>query len=100
MTMLSINTNVGALQAASASYSVNKSMDTSMQRLSTGKRINSAADDAAGVQIANRLTAEIQGLNMAVRNAADGQALLATAEGAMQEIHNILLRQRELAVQS
>ena len=100
MTMLSINTNVGALQAASASYSVNKSMDTSMQRLSTGKRINSAADDAAGVQIANRLTAEIQGLNMAVRNAADGQALLATAEGAMQEIHNILLRQRELAVQA
>ena len=98
--MLSINTNVGALKAASASYSVNKSMETSMQRLSTGKRINSAADDAAGVQIANRLTAEIQGLNMAVRNAADGQALLATAEGAMQEIHNILLRQRELAVQA
>ena len=96
MTMLSINTNVGALKAASASYSVNKSMDTSMQRLSTGKRINSAADDAAGVQIANRLTAEIQGLNMSIRNAADGQALLATAEGAMQEIHNILLRQREL----
>ena len=100
MTMLSINTNVGALKAASASYSVNKSMDTSMQRLSTGKRINSAADDAAGVQIANRLTAEIQGLNMSIRNAADGQALLATAEGAMQEIHNILLRQRELAVQA
>ena len=100
MTMLSINTNVGALQAASASYSVNKSMDTSMQRLSTGKRINSAADDAAGVQIANRLTAEIQGLNMSIRNAADGQALLATAEGAMQEIHNILLRARELAVQA
>ena len=100
MTMLSINTNVGALKAASASYSVNKSMDTSMQRLSTGKRINSAADDAAGIQIANRLTAEIQGLNMSIRNAADGQALLATAEGAMQEIHNILLRQRELAVQA
>jgi flagellin len=100
MTMLSINTNVGALKAASASYSVNKSMDTSMQRLSTGKRINTAADDAAGVQIANRMTAEIQGLNMAIRNAADGQALLATAEGAMQEIHNILLRMRELAVQA
>ena len=100
MTMLSINTNVGALKAASASYSVNKSMETSMQRLSTGKRINSAADDAAGIQIANRLTAEIQGLNMSIRNAADGQALLATAEGAMEEIHNILLRQRELAVQA
>ena len=67
MTMLSINTNVGALKAAQASYSVNKSMETSMARLSSGKRINSAADDAAGIQIANRLTAEIQGLNMAIR---------------------------------
>ena len=55
MTMLSINTNVGALQAASASYSVNKSMETSMQRLSSGKRINTSADDAAGHQIANRI---------------------------------------------
>ena len=76
MTMLSINTNVGALKAAQASYSVNKSMETSMQRLSTGKRINiHAADDAAGHQIANRMTAEIQGINMAIRNAADAQAL-------------------------
>ena len=63
MTMLSINTNVGALKAASASYSVNKSMETSMQRLSTGKRINSAADDAAGDQIQRRMTSEIQGLS-------------------------------------
>ena len=100
MTMLSINTNVGALQAASASYSVNKSMETSMQRLSTGKRINSSADDAAGHQIANRMTAEIQGIKMAIRNAADAQALLGTAEGAMEEIQTILLRLRELAVQS
>ena len=100
MTMLSINTNVGALKAAQASYSVNKSMETSMERLSTGKRINSAMDDAAGLQISNRLTAEIQGLNMAVRNAADAQAMLATAEGASAEIHTILLRMRELAVQS
>ena len=100
MTMLSINTNVGALKAAQASYSVNKSMETSMERLSTGKRINSAMDDAAGLQIANRLTAEIQGLNMSVRNAADAQAMLATAEGASAEIHTILLRMRELAVQS
>ena len=98
--MLSINTNVGALKAAQASYSVNKSMETSMERLSTGKRINSAMDDAAGLQISNRLTAEIQGLNMAVRNAADSQAMLATAEGASAEIHTILLRMRELAVQS
>ena len=100
MTMLSINTNVGALKAAQASYSVNKSMETSMERLSTGKRINSAMDDAAGLQIANRLTAEIQGLNMSVRNAADAQAMLATAEGATKEIHLILLRMRELAVQA
>ena len=100
MTMLSINTNVGALKAAQASYSVNKSMEASMERLSTGKRINSAMDDAAGLQISNRLTAEIQGLNMAVRNAADSQAMLATAEGASAEIHTILLRMRELAVQS
>jgi flagellin len=100
MTMLSINTNVGALKAAQASYSVNKSMETSMQRLSSGLRINSAADDAAGVQIANRLTAEIQGLNQSVRNAADAQAMLATAEGASHEVHTILLRMRELAVQA
>ena len=100
MTMLSINTNVGALKAAQASYSVNKSMETSMQRLSSGLRVNSAADDAAGIQIANRLTAEIQGLNQSVRNAADGQAMLATAEGAAQEVHTILLRMRELAVQA
>ena len=100
MTMLSINTNVGALKAAQASYSVNKSMETSMARLSSGKRINSAADDAAGIQIANRLTAEIQGLNQSVRNAADAQAMLATAEGASHEVHTILLRMRELAVQA
>ena len=100
MTMLSINTNVGALKAATASYSVNKSMEESMQRLSTGKRINSAADDAAGLQISTRLSAEIGGLNMAARNAADAHAMLASAEGASQEIHTILLRMRELAVQA
>ena len=100
MTMLSINTNVGALQAASASYSVNKSMETSMQRLSTGKRINSAADDAAGLQISQRLTAEIKGINQSIRNAADAHAMLATAEGATIEIHAILQRMRELAVQA
>ncbi len=100
MTMLSINTNVGAMNSSQASYNVNKSMETSMARLSSGKRINSATDDAAGIQIAHRMTAEIQGLNQAVRNAADGQALLATAEGALEEVHMILLRIRELAVQS
>ena len=100
MTMLSINTNVGALFAAHSSYKVNKSMETSMARLSSGKRINSATDDAAGIQIANRMDGEIRGLNQAVRNAADAQALLMTAEGALEEVHTILLRIRELSVQA
>jgi flagellin len=99
MGMLSINTNVGALKAADAAYSVNKSMETSMQRLSSGKRINGAIDDAAGLQISQRMTAEVRGFNQAARNAADAQSLLATAEGAYGEIHNILQRLRELAVQ-
>ena len=100
MTMLSINTNVGALKAAQASYSVNKSMETSMERLSTGKRVNSAQDDAAGLGIATRLNAEIRGINQSIRNAADAQSMLATAEGGLVEVHSLLLRMRELAVQS
>ena len=99
MTMLSINTNVGALNAAQSSYSVNKSMETSMARIASGKRINTGADDAAGLFISQRMNTEIQGLNQAVRNAADGQALLNTAEGTLEEVHTILLRMRELAVQ-
>ena len=71
-----------------------------MQRLSTGLRVNSAADDAAGHQIANRMTAEIMGLKQAIKNAADAQALMGTAEGAIEEIQVMLLRMRELAVQS
>jgi flagellin len=86
--------------AQAAASSVNKEMETSMERLSTGKRINSASDDAAGIAIASRLTAEIKGTNMAIRNAMDGQALIDTAEGAHQEVENILQRMRELAVQS
>ena len=100
MTMLSINTNIGALNASQSSYSVNKSMETSMERLSSGKRINSGADDAAGLFITKRMAGEIQGLNQAVRNAADAQAFLQTTEGAMEEVHTILLRMRELAVQA
>ena len=100
MTMLSINTNVGAMRSADASYSVNKSMETSMNRLSSGKRINGAADDAAGIQVANRMNTEIMGLKQAVRNAADAQALLQTAEGALDEVHTMLLRIRELTVQA
>ena len=100
MTMLSINTNVGALNAARSSYEVNKSMETSMARLSSGKRINTAADDAAGLAISNRLNAEIQGINQSIRNADNGEAMLGVAEGALAEVHLLLLRMRELAVQS
>ena len=100
MTMISINTNVGALQAARSSYSVNKSMEQSMERLASGKRVNGAADDAAGLAIANRLTAEINGINQGIRNASDAQGMLAVAEGALEQVHALLLRMRELAVQS
>ena len=100
MTMLSINTNVGALQAARSSYSVNKSMEQSMERLASGKRVNGAADDAAGLAIATRLNAEINGINQGIRNASDAQGMLAVAEGALEQVHALLLRMRELAVQS
>ena len=86
--------------AQAAASSVNKEMEISMERLSTGKRINGASDDAAGIAIASRLTAEIKGTNMAICNAMDGQALIDTAEGAHAEVENILQRMRELAVQS
>ena len=97
---LTVATNTAALMAQTAASSVNKSMETSMERLSTGKRINSAADDAAGVAIASRLTAEIKGTNQAIRNAMDAQALIDTAEGAHLEITNLLQRMREIAVQA
>ena len=97
---LTVATNTGALMAQAAASSVNKSMEVSMERLSTGKRINAASDDAAGVAIASRLSSEIRGTNQAIRNAMDAQALLDTAEGAHAEIENILQRMRELAVQS
>ena len=100
MTMLSINTNVGALTAAQHSYSVNKSMESSMERLASGKRINQAADDAAGLAISTRINAEIQGLQQSIKNAGDAQSLLNVAEGALEEVHTILLRMRSLAVQS
>jgi flagellin len=97
---LQINTNMGALMASSAATSVNRTMETSMNRLSTGLRINAARDDAAGVAIASRLTSEIRGTNQAIRNASDGQALADTAEGALVEVVNIMQRMRELAVQA
>jgi flagellin len=88
------------LFAAKATQQSQNLIDKAMERLSTGKRINYAKDDAAGSAIAVRLTAEIQGLQMASRNAADGQSLLDTAEGALQETQTLLMRLRELAVQS
>jgi flagellin len=97
---LAIATNNAALNAAASASSVNRDMETSMARLSSGKRINSAADDAAGVAIASRLSSEIRGANQAIRNSLDGQALIDTAEGAHQEIENILQRMREIAVQA
>ena len=97
---LAIATNNAALQAAAAASSVNRDMETSMARLSSGKRINSAADDAAGVAISSRLSAEIRGTDQAIRNSLDGQALIDTAEGAHNEIENILQRMREVAVQA
>ena len=97
---LTVATNTGALMAQAAASSVNKEMEISMERLSTGKRINAASDDAAGVAIASRLSSEIRGTNMAIRNAMDGQALIDTAEGAHVEIENILQRMRELSVQA
>mgnify|MGYP001249518448 CR=1 FL=1 len=97
---LAIATNNAALQAAAAASSVNRDMETSMARLSSGKRINSASDDAAGVAISSRLSAEIRGTDQAIRNSLDGQALIDTAEGAHKEIENILQRMREVAVQA
>ena len=97
---LSVATNTGALMAQAAASSVNKEMETSMERLATGKRINGAADDAAGVAISSRLTSEIRGTNQAIRNAMDSQAMVDTAEGAHEEITNILQRMREIAVQA
>jgi flagellin len=97
---LTIGTNVASLQASAAASSVNRDLETSMARLSTGKRINSAADDAAGVAIASRLSSEIRGTDQAIRNALDGQALIDTAEGGHKEIEAILQRMREVSIQA
>jgi len=97
---LAIATNTAALTAASAASGVNRDMGMSMARLSSGKRINAASDDAAGVAIASRLSAEIRGTEQAIRNALDGQSLINTVEGAHKEVENLLQRMRELAVQS
>ncbi len=95
-----INTNVKSLVAQDAIMKNNRALSTSMQRLSTGSRINSAKDDAAGLAISTRMDSQVRGLNMAIKNANDGISLLQTAEGAMDEVTNILQRMRELSVQS
>ena len=95
-----INTNIGAIRAANASNQASQMMGTAMQRLSTGKRINTAKDDAAGLAISTSMTAQINGMQQGVRNANDGISLAQTAEGALNEVTNMLQRVRELAVQS
>ncbi len=98
--MTVIGTNIGSLRASNASNSANISLQQSIERLSTGKRINSAKDDAAGLAIASSMTSQIKGMNQAIRNANDGMSMAQTAEGGLSEVTNMLQRIRELAVQS
>ena len=97
--MTVINTNVGALMARTYATKANDKMQTSMERLSSGMRINSAADDAAGLAVANKMKSQLNGIKMAIRNSQDGISLVQTAEAGMGEITNMILRMRELAVQ-
>jgi len=97
---LTVNTNIASLTAQRNLVGTNRSLQTSLARLSSGLRINSAKDDAAGLAISDKMTAQIRGLNQAVRNANDGISMAQTAEGALQESTNLLQRMRELAVQS
>ena len=97
---LYVNTNTSSLSAQRQLMGSAKSLDTSFQRLSSGLRINSAADDAAGLLISNRLTSQVNGLNQSVRNANDGISLSQTAEGALDETTNMLQRMRTLSIQA
>jgi flagellin len=99
-TMASINTNMSANIAANSMTRNERSMSSTMERLSTGLRINSAKDDAAGLAISSKMTSQINGLNQAVRNANDAISMIQVAEGAMKEVTNMFQRMRELAVQS
>lgn len=98
--MAVINTNISAIKAANASNTASKMLGTAMERLSTGKRIASAKDDAAGLAIATSMTSQVRGMNQAIRNSNDGISLAQTAEGSLNEVTNMLQRVRELAVQS
>ena len=95
-----INTNVSSLTAQRALAESNAELETAMERLSTGRKINSAADDAAGLAMTQRMTAQVKGLAMAVKNANDGQALTQSIEGALGEVSDMLQRMRELALQA
>jgi len=97
---LTINTNMASIKTERALAMNRGDMETTMQRLASGKRINSSLDDASGLAVANRMRNQIEGLNMAIRNAGDGISMAQTAEGSMEELQNILQRMRELAVQS
>src|SRR5690554_507060 len=97
---LTVNSNIASLNAQRNLGTSTSNLSTSLERLSSGSRINSAKDDAAGLQISNRLTSQINGLNVAVKNANDGISIAQTAEGALQESTNILQRMRDLALQA
>ncbi|WP_440878136.1 flagellin [Vibrio natriegens] len=97
---ITVNTNISALVAQRHLTNATDMLNQSMERLSSGKRINSAQDDAAGLQISNRLQAQMRGLDVAVRNANDGISIMQTAEGAMNEVTNIMQRMRDLSLQS
>ncbi|MFZ2997948.1 MAG: flagellin FliC, partial [Sphingobium sp.] len=92
--MTVIGTNTAALRSTNASAMASKSLSTAMERLSTGKRINSAKDDAAGLAITSKMTAQIKGMEQGVRNANDGISLAQTAEGALGEVSNMIQRMR------
>ena len=98
--MTVINTNTAATLTANALTKNERAMSQAMERLSTGQRINSASDDAAGLAISSRMTSQVNGLNMAVRNANDAISMVQTADGAMVEVTNMLQRMRELGVQA
>lgn len=97
---LVVNTNIASITATNHLSKTQGAMEQAMERLSSGKRVNGAADDAAGLAISSRMTSQIRGLNQAIRNANDGISLAQTAEGALIEIENMLQRMRELAVQA
>ena len=98
--MTSINTNIGAMVAQKNMLDNNKDLDQAMARISSGLRINSAADDAAGSAIATKMETQVKSLGVAIRNANDAISLTQTAEGALSEVENVLIRMRELSVQA